>query len=48
MWTGSDWQIYSQKLDGTEFGTPGRISKDNMKVYQYPSLAIKDTKEKLH
>ena len=35
MWTGSDWQIYSQKLDGTEFGTPGRISKDNMFKSKY-------------
>ena len=38
MWTGSDWQIYSQKLDGTEFGTPGRISKDNMFNLSFHSL----------
>ena len=40
MWTGSDWQIYSQKLDGTEFGTPGRISKDNMFKSKYKGVGF--------
>tara|TARA_R110002020_G_scaffold458918_1_gene676740 strand:+ start:605 stop:2524 length:1920 start_codon:yes stop_codon:yes gene_type:complete len=40
MWTGSDWRIYSKTLDGTEFGTPGKATKENIFKSTYDGSGI--------